>query len=544
MKCIMSTLVVMFMLVLEVHGQSMQSQTKLSKERKRPALPPTEKLKNFRSYDGTGNNEQNPSWGAANSPLIRKSGVAYPGDGSGATIFAEPERPNPREISNKLLAQDIEIPNRRGLSDFIWQWGQFLDHDLDLTLTSADNGTTNIPVNDPEDELAPLIPFNRSNFVEGTGTVGVPRQQVNVLSAFIDASQVYGSSKEVADSLRSFEGGKLKSSAEGKLLPVNENNMFLAGDIRVNEQVGLICMHTLFMREHNRLADLIATTIPDYTDEDIYQLARKLVGAEMQVITYHEFLPALLGPYAPSPHGARSYDSKVNPSIASEFSTAFFRFGHSMLSPQLLLVNNQRETVDDIALLDSFFKPQFITENPERVDLLLLGLATQQAQELDNKVIDDVRNFLFGAPGAGGLDLPALNIQRGRDHGLPDFNTIREAYGLKKISRFDQLGSDAAAHQVLEELYGSVDKIDPWVGGLVESNGGSRRLTAGITISSILREQFERLRVGDRYYYKRDVELNKPWVRRILDVDQVNLAGIIKRNTSILRLQKNVFFVE
>ncbi len=71
--------------------------------------------------------------------------------------------------------------------------------------------------------------------------------------------------------------------------------MFLAGDIRANEQVGLTSVHTLFMREHNRLADLIKAVDPGLSDEDIYQKARKIVGAQMQIITYNEFLPALLG---------------------------------------------------------------------------------------------------------------------------------------------------------------------------------------------------------------------------------------------------------
>ena len=83
--------------------------------------------------------------------------------------------------------------------------------------------------------------------------------------------------------------------------------MFLAGDVRANEQVGLLAFHTLFVREHNRLADKIVKkykrALPSGTserDEHIYQLARKIVGAELQAITYNEFLPALLGPMAPS----------------------------------------------------------------------------------------------------------------------------------------------------------------------------------------------------------------------------------------------------
>ena len=70
---------------------------------------------------------------------------------------------------------------------------------------------------------------------------------------------------------------------------------YVAGDVRVNEQTGLTAIQTLFMREHNRQASILAAANPTWTDEQIYQQARKIVGAEIQSITYQGFLPALLG---------------------------------------------------------------------------------------------------------------------------------------------------------------------------------------------------------------------------------------------------------
>ncbi len=403
----------------------------------------------WRLVDGSGNNLANPDWGAVGSPLECQATAVYPGDGSGTTILEPPARANPRDISNAIFAQGAtSVLSSRGLTSGLWQWGQFLAHDIDLTGTDAANGTADISV-DVGDILAPgPIPFSRSNFSVGTGSSGGnPRQQINEISTYIDASNVYGSDTVRAAALRTFAAGQLKTS-DGNLLPLNtaglpnaggpDPGMFLAGDVRANDQVGLTAMHTLFVREHNRLADLLATQNPVLTDEDLYQTSRRIVGAEMQIITYNEFLPMLLGPGTPSSLGY-VYDPAVNASMGNEFSTAFYRFGHSMLDPNLLLVDNSGTTTGTLALRDAFFNPDFLKADPTRVDQLLMGLSVQQAQEIDTLLIDDVRNFLFGPPGSGGMDLAALNIQRGRDHGLPDYNTLRVAYGLAPVASLPTL---------------------------------------------------------------------------------------------------------
>lgn len=495
----------------------------------------------FRTINGSNNNRRNPDWGAANTPLLRKLPAVYPGDGSGETILEAPDRANPRDISNTLFDQEGSIPTETRLTDFVWQWGQFLDHDISLTEFGSNFGTASIPVTNPDDDLAPVIPFTRSIFEEDTGTASNPRQQINQITSFIDASNIYGSSQEVADSLREFSGGLLKSSANGLLLPVDGNGDFLSGDVRVNEQVGLMVMHTLFMREHNRLATIISARRPDWDDEQVYQLARKIVGAEMQIITYEEFLPALLGFYAPSPNGGRRYNANVNPGISNVFSTALYRFGHTMLSPELLLVDEDGETVDTLSLISAFGNTGFLKDDPDQLEFLIRGLSTQKAQKIDAKIADEVREFLFaGIPGAGGMDLAARNIQRGRDHGLSDYNSYRAAFGLNKVSRFEQINSDETVQQALESLYGSIDNIDPWVGGLAEEHSG-RLVSVGPLVRSAIREQFERLRDGDRFYWKRDPVLKTRLVRGVVDLSQLRLATVIRKNTEIENIRRDVF---
>jgi len=507
------------------------------------AADPPFPLTATRSIDGSGD----APGGAAETPLLRVAPADYPDDGSGDDIYTGP---NPRTISNIVVAQPAFLPNARGLSDMIWAFGQFLDHDIDLTFTSAANGTADIPI-EGGDPLGPTPIFvNRSDFDPGTGTPGVPRQQVNSITAFIDASNVYGSDPIRAAALRTYEGGRLKTSAGG-LLPFNVDGLpnapapspgfFLAGDFRANEQVGLTAMHTLFVREHNRLADRIAQVFPHADDEQIYQLARKIVGAELQIITYNEFLPALLGPYAPSLSDYTGWDAGINPSIANEFSTALFRVGHTMLSPDLLLADKSG-VFGALPLRDAFFNPDFLANNPQNVDYLLKGFTQQQAQEIDSYLVDDVRNFLFGPPGAGGLDLASLNIQRGRDHGLPPYNGLRAAYGLEPADDFGDISSNPDVADALAVVYDSPDEVDPWVGALAEDHLAGASVGPLIAVGLI--DQFLRLRDGDPFFFLNDPDLAHARIRTIIDLRDLRLCQVIRWNTGISKLPKNVFFVE
>jgi hypothetical protein len=302
----------------------------------------------------------------------------------------------------------------------------------------------------------------------------------------------------------------------------------------VNEQLGLISMHTLFVREHNRVAEQIAQRNPTWSDERIFQKARSFVIAEVQAITYHEFLPALLGVKGLKPY--TGYRPQVNPGVSNEFATAAFRVGHTMLSSELLRLNNDGTVIEagNIPLRDSFFNPAEIRETD--IDPLLKGLASQAAQEIDNEVVDEVRNFLFGPPGAGGFDLASLNIQRGRDHGLADYNQTRVAFGLPKVTSFAQITRDPATQARLAAAYDSVDEIDLWVGALSEDH--ARGASVGPLIQRIVADQFVRVRDADRYWYQRTFAGAE---RRQLE--NTRLADIIRRNSEVSNLQRNVFFM-
>ncbi len=477
--------------------------------------------------------------------------------------------PSTRDISNTIANQTESLSNFLKASDWLWQWGQFISHDVALNEGGSDEQFS-IPVTEPTDPLFPTpLPFTRVPAAPGSGTgTDNPRQQLNEITSFIDGSNVYGSDEERAKFLRTGKKGQLKTTigdnGETLLLfnradesfpnanpfGVPDEQLYLAGDVRANEQVGLTAIHTLFVREHNRIASefdwRLKTGDPllrdnfrafkwDYQQENpnatraeikdrfLYEAARKVVGAEIQIITYQEFLPLLIGDTLLNDYDG--YDSNVDPSISHEFTNAAYRLGHTLLNNQFLRFD--AKGITEILLQDAFFEPQNVAA--KGINSLLQGLIYQEAQELDHLVVDGLRNFLFPA-GTGGLDLPAVNMQRGRDVGLPGYVKVCEELGLGEIEDFDDLPFDPEVVDLFSEAYSSVDEIDLWIGGIAEPSAGHGGLL-GKTFTSIVAEQFERLRDGDRFFFLEEDQLDH---LRLLDKDIENttLADIIRQNTS------------
>lgn len=511
----------------------------------------------YRTYNGEYNNPNNRFYGAAHTPLLRLSGQGY-ADGMATPVG--PGLPNPRAVSNALFDQPDLIADPVGLSDYTWVFGQFMDHDLSLTEIPGE--AFNIPVPMGDEDMDPLffgsveILVTRNGAIPGTGTSpGNPLQYDNEITAFIDGSNVYGSDVAAANWLRSFEDGKLKVS-EGNLLPYNTISgerdspedpaaphmangtnapgpLFVAGDPRANENALLAIMHLLFVREHNRQCDLLKAKHPEWDDEQLYQHARKIVGGILQSITYNEWLPTM-GVPVPDYTG---YDPTVNPQIANVFSAAAFRVGHTLLNSNILRLGAGGEVIPqgNVLLRDVFFDVSVY--DGIGIEPYLRGMAQQTQQERDAKVVDDVRNFLFGPPGAGGADLPAINIARGRDRGLNSYNSIRQTYGLPLFFEFEQINPDPDVYQVLENLYNDdINLVDPWAAMIAE-----RSMTGSIfgpTIQAILGKQFTDLRNGDRFYYLNDPLLSEEEKAMISDL---RMSDIIMLNSDVDLMQDNVF---
>ena len=509
-----------------------------------------------RAIDGAGNNIAHPGWGAKGAELLRLGPVTY---GDGISSLAGVGLANPRLISNTLFTQDEAIPDPHGHSDFVWVFGQFIDHDFTFVPDGTQNVFINIPQGDPFFDPwntgQVKILFRRSQAAPGTGTgLDNPRQQFNNITAFIDASAVYGSDLSRANWLRTFSGGKLKVSA-GNFLPYNTTDgqltgpldptaphmdnpvgaadkIFVAGDIRANEQPLLAVIHTLFVREHNRLCEDLAAAHPGWTDEQLYQQGRRLVSGMIQRIVFEEWLPSLgvlLEPYT-------GYDPSVNPGISNEFSAAGFRLGHTMINEMIQRIDLNGNTIPEgnLVLKDGFFIPAVV--QAIGLEPYCKGMAIQEMQKVDTRVIGSVRNFLFGPPGAGGLDLASINIGRGRERGILRLNGLRVALGLPVHAGFSDISNDPAYAAALQSLYGNPDNVELWVGLLAEDPLPNS--VFGPTLHVLLLHQFSYLRDGDRFYYKNDPALSQEDLNLI---ENTTMRDIVLRNTQIPVLQQDLF---
>ena len=503
------------------------------------------------SFNGIGNNIEQPTKGSTNLTLLR---IVPPAYNDGISSPSNENSPNPRLISNLVCSQqpDLDIIDERNLSDMNWVWGQFMFHDIGFTPTAIfDPSLRNLdriqilaPQNDQFYEVnRTMMSVFRSLYDVNTGTdKNNPREQINTITAWMDGSVVYGTSKSHSDKLRTFEGGKLKISEHnsGDLLPIApigsleekqvRGQAFFAGESRSNEHIAITALHTLFVREHNRIAKEIDEAEPDLTDEEIFQKARKINAAIIQSITYNEFLPSLgieLDSY-------KGYNKSIDPQISHIFSVVAFRIGHSQVGERVVLIN-ETEDRQIIPMKDTFFNPKIIHEHG--IDSILRGLFMTNQQANDIYYHHSIRNFLFDEPQRGGLDLCALDIVRGRDHGIPDYNSVRKETGLNPVEGFDDINQDEEVRMRLKAAYGNIDDLDAIIGILAEEH--LEDSTLGQTGYLIIKDQFERIRDGDRLFY-----LNDPDLENIKeDISKTTLSDVIERNTRIKNLPDNVFFV-
>jgi len=499
-------------------------------------------------------NAQKAEWGAADIPLYRELPAAY-GSSDRKNALGGVNRPSPREISNVVIDEPVTQFTTRVLSTLVYQWGQFLDHEITLTPTG---NTEYAPIPLPEDEeiFTEDIPFYRSEFRMTQGIGGTVRQQLNLNTSFIDGSVVYGSDSQRALWLRTLTNGKLKTSS-GNLMPYNTTDgelaspidpgapsmkndnggtskTFVAGDVRAAENPVLASIHTLFVREHNTICDRLVSQ--GFTDDElIYQMARKEVGALIAAITYEEFLPALgiiLEPYS-------GYKSYVRPDIMNSFATAAYRLGHTMVSDDVVLADDNCEEVGpgEMELVEVFWNPSLVADYG--IDIFIKGASSHDQYETDTKINDVLRNFLFGNPNDPvrfGIDLGSLNIQRGRDHGLTDYNTARRFYTGSVARSFSDISPVDSIARALDDLYGSVNNVDLWIGILSEEHLPNK--SVGRTLHAMLKTQFEKLRDGDYYFY-----LNDPYLPNQIrnEIRNTTFSDVIKRNTDLTNILPNAF---
>jgi peroxidase len=600
-----------------------------------------------RSLDGSANNLAHPTWGQAGVPYLRVATADY-ADG----ISKPAGGPPTRYVSNRIfndVAQNLFSENH--VSQWGFVWGQFVDHTIGLRQGS---GGESAPIAfSPADPLETFrndfgaIDFSRTPAAPGTGT-RTPRQQINTEDSYIDADAVYSNSAARLEWLR--EGpvdGRVSNNGARLLLPggllprrtargnaaaapamelqgglmATPDKAFVAGDVRANENIALTATQTLFAREHNRIVGQLPSSL---SDDEKFEIARRVVGAEQQFITYNEFLPAL----GVNLSGYRGYDPGVNATLGNEFATVGYR-AHSMIHGELepsapagtysaaqLAAFRARgiEVEQEDGVVTLVIPLNLAFGNPDLlatvgIGPVLKGVGGESEYRNDEMIDNQLRSVLFQIPKPGipdpsvcldgpplpdcftGVqDLGALDVDRGRDHGMPLYNDMRRAFGLapkssftaitgessesfpndRKINSRDPINDpdildfvqlrDDAGHVIpfnteaadtsavtgvrrtttaarLKAIYGNVNKLDAFVGMVAEKHGSGSDL--GELQRAMWKRQFEALRDGDRFFYLNDPAL--PVIEHLFGINyRKTLARVIELNTGI-DVQPNVF---
>ena len=490
----------------------------------------TSLLREFRPIGGSGNNLEHPEF----DPVPGSAELAIaplnfaPGTGDGLVAG-----PNPRTISNIIAGgtsstgQNAET-NDPVASAWLYVFGQFLDHDLSLESSPQTSPLIDVVVlpNDPTFKAGTSIVMTRVTRSPFTNTI------INTTAGYLDLSQLYGSTAKTAASLRNPDG-TLQSSDNGQALPVVDN-AFVTGDPRVMENPELTATTTLFMREHNYWVGTLKASNPSWTGDQLYNMAKAITTAEYQNIVYKEYLPLLIGP-ALEPY--IGYNPRVNAQVTQEFATAAFRVGHSQVSDTQEGLDNNGNVVFTEPLAQAFFNTPEIDET-NGINPLLRSISADFSQATDVYTVAALRNLLF-APLPGGdvdeIDLIAIDIQRERDIGLATLNQTRKALGFAPYHSFDELTLDPVLQQNLETVYGSINNVDLFMGGLAESHAPGA--IVGPTFQAIIARQFAALRDGDRFFW-----LNEGFDPQTASmISNTTLGDIIRRNTDSTNVPAHVF---
>lgn len=511
-----------------------------------------------RNSDGSGNNLQNDDWGQAGTILLRGEFEAEYADGTNTPReYSQPLGPNYQTDEDHIdLIKDIartedNITNSYGVNELSAFYGQFITHDM--------AGTT-IPVPIPgseslfPDSTNPLLSgINRTAFEIGEDGV---REQLNGVTHHLDGSVIYGSNDDVARWLRGagdgVEGAKLLTGAQGNLPTLLDiqavhadataaglgvfgpPDSLVAGDPRVSQQPLLASIQSVWMKEHNHQVDKLAEKYPGLSADELYNAARIIVEAEHQNVIYKEYLASVIG--EENLLAYTGYDPAVTPGVNNAFTTVAFRFGHDQQSENIALIDENGNHLDPLNLTDAFLRTTSQLTKAGGLEEVLRGLETQQAQEVDGKIVPSLIDNVLNIPGLN-LNLGLLDNIRASDHGIGTLNSLREDLGLAKYASFAELTGDADLQQKLADYYGHIDNVDPWLGGLLEAKVPGSQM--GATFTMMITAQFAATAAGDRFFYE---ERLKDFPELLAEIRGTTFADITMRNSDVEHAHGDTFF--
>ncbi|KAK9516542.1 hypothetical protein VZT92_024464 [Zoarces viviparus] len=527
-------------------------------------------------FDGWYNSLGYPRRGAVSSRLVRLVPAHY-WDGVYQPVQ---ESPNPRRLSRLLAGGPSGLPSTRNQTVLSLFFGYHVSFEMfDSRSPGCPPEFMNIPVPkgdpvfDPTATGKVLLPFQRGPWDKESGqSPSNPRTQVNLVTAWIDGSSIYGPSTSWSDSLRSFSGGLLTSGPEWNMPNQATGHSFMwsaadpstgdhgphglyeLGNAWANENMFTAAEGIIWFRYHNYVASKLHEEHSEWSDEKLFQNARKIVVATFQNIALYDWLPGYLGDKKLPPYPG--YQKFVDPGVSPEFQAAAIRFGITMAPPGVYmrnrtchfrkLVNTDGSSSPAMRLCNSFWKRQTddVKTTSQDIDDLLMGMASQIAEREDNVVVEDIRDFMYGPLRFTRTDLVAITIQRGRDFGLRSYTEVRKALDLPPVNTFEDINPElnSTNPQLLNdiaELHSrDISKLELFPGGLLESLDGP-----GPVFSAIILDQFERIRNGDRFWFEN--KLNGLFTDEEMEmIRNVTFHDVLIAVTSAetTDIQNNVFF--
>ncbi|CAI6343920.1 unnamed protein product [Macrosiphum euphorbiae] len=540
----------------------------------------------YRTADGTCNNLRNPLWGSSETPYIRLAEAAYADGNYEVRKQVDGSKlPRPRQLQLQLfLRKSLDYPDSNNYH--LMQFGQWANHDISLMPpdTTGPERCCSVPIyeinsNSPyQCQLAIEIPtndmilsrygqtcmeFKRAMTAANNFDCPVtPQTPMNQATAFIDASQLYGHKQDTAESIRSFDGGKLKTDIinghefcprkkrQGSLICDDRENVnicFEAGDPRLNQHFGLTAYTTMFTRFHNTVTEKLQEINPKWSDEKLYQEARKFVGALNQIIVYRDYLPILLGKSFTKRVGLdisksrrTQYNPAIMPQLTTEFAGGAFRVPHNTLPSTYDYINKNYEVVDSVKFYQWMSKPDPLVVG-NNFDQIVRGMTTSASRLFTPSFNFFISNLMFHTHLSGNEDLLSVDIQRGRDVGIPPYTVVRKLCGFPEVNSFEDLLNIIPNYDVksLKVQYATVYDIDLLVGALLEPpvDGG----TVGPTAQCILADVFYRIRFGDRFFFDVRGQPGSYSLAQLRTLRNIDLGHVLCATTELDEVPMDIF---
>lgn len=531
----------------------------------------------YRTLNGSCNNLQNLWWGKAETPYKRYLEPAYADGINEPRVSVDgSELPSPYILSCSLHREAHEI--EPFVTHLFMQWGQIISHDVSsLSLTTDDESSistcdscvrtqkclpimieTNVTCGCINQMRHGCLEFLRSSAAFGDLSCGdTRREQLNLQTSYLDGSIIYGIIESDLMPLR--EGrGKFRMQPRRGLLPpdmtpepsdcidfADNRRCFKSADNRINQNPGLMVFQTVLVREHNRIAEILAALNPKWNDRTVFEEARRVVIAEIQHITYNEYVPILVGEVIARQMGlmplqggeqTNIYDPTIDPRTANEFAAGAGRFGHSMVRSVFSRADRNYKNIGSFMLRNQYFRANMFydDENQGGLESIARGMLKDPSMKVDRWFSEDVSRHLFETLDEFGrpfhFDLVSINIQRGREHGFPSYVKFREFCRLAPIRSWNEMRNFVHSDSVdiFMSLYKFVEDVDLYSAGLSEFKQNGALL--GPTFTCIVAKQFRDLKFGDRFWYETSQAPASFTPEQLAEIRKMSLSKILCRN--------------